>query len=187
MNNNLKNLFLSINKDNGRMLNDLIEIDVIKLKDAVKEADAECIYNIARSVNGDIVEILLNQLVEMQSFEYVGEMLLMVKNNQKIENMTSLEIYAINHIDMLLDTMSNCTDLTLLRRICSNSEVPFIINFLNNLIDKLEVRNDLASLDEKDQLLYLTNLYYEGDFAAIIENRDIFSKLFNDEEEITRK
>ena len=80
MNNNLKNLFLSINKDNGRMLNDLIEIDVIKLKDAVKEADAECIYNIARSVNGDIAEILLNQLVEMQSFEYVGEMLLMVKN-----------------------------------------------------------------------------------------------------------
>ena len=82
MNNNLKNLFLSINKDNGRMLNDLIEIDVIKLKDAVKEADTECIYNIARSVNGDIAEILLNQLVEMQSFEYVGEMLLMVKNNQ---------------------------------------------------------------------------------------------------------
>ena len=187
MNNNLKNLFSSINKDNGKMLNDLIEFDVIKLKDTIKERDAKYIYNIAQSINSDAVEILLNQLVEMQNFEYIGEMLLMIKNNQKAENMTSLEKYAVNHINILLDTMSNCPDLTLLKRICSNSEVPFIINFLNNLIDKLEVRNTLASLDEKDQLLYLTNLYYEGDFAAIIENRDIFSKLFKEDNEITRK
>ena len=39
----------------------------------------------------------------------------------------------------------------------------------------------------EEKLKALKELYINNDFETIKENRDIFSKLFNDEEEITRK
>lgn len=170
------------------MIAEIAEVE----KEILATNDALFIYDCADKIAGIPVDNFIYKIIELQNFEVIAKMLENVRAGQKSEGQACIEIFALNHINLLLDTMKYCQDINLLRKTYVNVALPSIKNYIGNLISNLEDKSkievaDVSVLEEEEKLNYLKMLYENGDFETIRKNKEVFSTLFQDEEKITRK
>lgn len=162
-------------------------------KEILATNDALFIYDCADKIAGIPVDNFIYKIIELQNFEVIVKMLENVRAGQKSKGQACIEIFALNHINLLLDTMKYCQDINLLRKTYVNVALPSIKNYIGNLISNLEDKSkievaDVSVLEEEEKLNYLKMLYENGDFETIRKNRVAFSTLFqSNDEKITRK
>ena len=170
------------------MIAEIAEVE----KEILATNDALFIYDCAIEITGIHVDNFIYKIVEMQNFEVIAKMLENIRVGQKSKSQTCIEIFALNHIELLLDVMSHCQDINLLRKTFFYVKLPSIKNYISDLISNLEAKKkievaEVSVLDEEEKMNYLKMLYTNGDFETIYKNREVFSTLFQNEEEITRK
>ena len=140
----------------------------------------EFIYFFLLYVPNVPIKMFINHLMNLGSYEYIAKLIIFYDNSQTQKEVQENPIikYLETHYLDLLEYMKTCPDI-------------LTIKSLNNLksveLQKIFLSIYLNLLNDEEKLKALKELYINNDWLAIKENKDIFSKLFKEDNEITRK
>lgn len=140
----------------------------------------EFIYFFLLYVPNVPIKMFINHLMNLGSYEYIAKLIIFYDNSQTQKELQENPIikYLETHYLDLIEYMKTCPDI-------------LTIKSLNNLksveLQKIFLSIYLNLLNDEEKLKALKELYINNDFETIRENRDIFSKLFKEDNEIMRK
>ena len=143
--------------------------------------DPKFIYFFLMYVPNVPIKVFINHLMNLGSYEYIARLIIFYEQS-KIEKDSKENLvtnYLENHYLDLLEFMKTCSDKLQIKKCLDELKTKEFKKVFKSIY--------LNTLNEEEKLKALKELYINNDFETIRENRDIFSKLFNDEEEITRK
>ena len=137
-------------------------------------ANPEFIYFFLLYVPNVPIKMFINHLMNLGSYEYIAKLIIFYDNSQTQKEVQENSIikYLETHYLDLLEYMKTCPDI-----------LP--IKSLNNLksveLQKIFLSIYLNLLNDEEKLKALKELYINNDWLAIKENKDIFSKLFKED------
>ena len=140
----------------------------------------EFIYFFLLYVPNTPISLFIEQLIKLSSYEYLAKLIIFYDNSQTQKELQENPIikYLETHYLDLIEYMKTCPDI-------------LTIKSLNNLksveLQKIFLSIYLNLLNDEEKLKALKELYINNDWLAIKENKDIFSKLFKEDNEIMRK
>ena len=140
----------------------------------------EFIYFFLMYVPNVPIKVFINHLMNLGSYEYIARLIIFYEQS-KIEKDSKENLvtnYLENHYLDLLEFMKTCSDKLQIKSLNNLKSVELQKTFLSLYLNLL---------NDEEKLKALKELYINNDFETIRENRDIFSKLFKEDNEITRK
>ena len=140
----------------------------------------EFIYFFLLYVPNVPIKMFINHLMNLGSYEYIAKLIIFYDNSQTQKEVQENSIikYLETHYLDLLEYMKTCPDILTIKSLNNLKSVELQKTFLSLYLNLL---------NDEEKLKALKELYINNDFETIRENRDIFSKLFKEDNEIMRK
>lgn len=144
-------------------------------------SNAEFIYFFLMYIPNAPIKILIKHLMNLLSYEYIAKLIIFYDQSKTEKESIGNPImnYLENHYLELIEFMKMCPDKLQIERCLDELKTSEFKKAFQSMY--------LNLLNENERLNALKELYISNNFATIKENRDIFSKLFKDDKEITRK
>ena len=141
----------------------------------------EFIYFFLLYVPNTPISLFIEHLMKLGSYEYLAKLIIFYDNSQTQKELQENPIikYLETHYLDLLEFMKTCPDILPIKKCLDNLK--------SVELQKIFLSIYLNLLNDEEKLKALKELYINNDWLAIKENKDIFSKLFKEDNEITRK
>ena len=209
MNYNLRQLVTTIDKDDGKLLNTLIQLKVVNLNDTVKEVletkSARHIYNFAYYIKRSPKKELAKALIATKNAEYIFMFARYIKG-APIKELADALITTKNaeYIYMFACNIKGAPIKELAEAIIATNNYEYIYYFADvvegasayinksaaqtKYMDSTSIYEaDISTLTDEEKLNYLIKLYQKNDFETIRNNRELFKELFEETQGLSRK
>lgn len=148
----------------------------------LESSDVFAMIRLAKTIPGISSEEVFINVLASNNLQAMVSLLKQVNFNKENKHKSAFDIYVEENVSKLLEVVLKPEHLDFLVQTRQELKDATIIAYFNQFIADMVKK----STEQTDLFAYLIELYQKGDFEAIRNNKELFSTLFQDKEEITR-